>query len=350
MLASRSKGRGFTLVELLVVITIIGILISLLLPAVQAAREAARRMQCINNLKQLSLAGNNYHFSNNCFPYNYGNGTSGGQWTQVTLASPNAATCRSWIVGLFPYVEQQALYDACTTNGACSTLSVAATNAARIVIQALLCPSDKRGGIATVAADASVFTSGPALTNYKGCLGANWGSDSVAISTLKFGTFTISDTGLSTFSTYTTSGRNSNLTGGLEASTGAFARNWNNDATNVIGINDCRDGTSNSFFAGEAVTSWNAWNWWYWPNCSTATCAIPLNYPKKRPDYSTVGPDSTTAVGQMYLVYGYHSIHPGGANFAYCDGSVTFISDSIDAFTYRALSTVSGGELSTRPN
>ncbi|GAB6167275.1 DUF1559 domain-containing protein [Thermostilla marina] len=98
--------RGFTLVELLVVIAIIGILIALLLPAVQAAREAARRSQCTNNLKQLGLALHNYHDSNKVFPYRKGgtNGCSSNSWCS------NRGR-RSGFVSLLPYFEQRAMYD-----------------------------------------------------------------------------------------------------------------------------------------------------------------------------------------------------------------------------------------------
>src|SRR5512136_760636 len=91
----QSKRTGFTLVELLVVITIIGILIALLLPAVQAAREAARRMQCVNNLKQIGLACMNYESTHACLPP----GTKGSLWG-------------TWMVFVLPFVEQQALYNA----------------------------------------------------------------------------------------------------------------------------------------------------------------------------------------------------------------------------------------------
>lgn len=94
-------GRGFTLVELLVVIAIIGVLVALLLPAVQAAREAARRSQCQNNLKQIGLAVHNYHDTNNYFP-------PGGVSFGACCGTP---TFTGWAISILPYLEQQTLYD-----------------------------------------------------------------------------------------------------------------------------------------------------------------------------------------------------------------------------------------------
>src|SRR5512136_975025 len=102
------RSGGFTLVELLVVIAIIGILIALLLPAVQAAREAARRSQCVNNMKQLGLAVANYHSTNDCFP-------PGALNTYTTVdqgLSPTNYTSWSWIAYMLPHMEQVALYNA----------------------------------------------------------------------------------------------------------------------------------------------------------------------------------------------------------------------------------------------
>ena len=106
-----SKGRGFTLVELLVVIAIIGILIALLLPAVQAAREAARRSQCLNNLKQTALALHNYHDVNKRFPPMAVPTNSPGGWNQVGGDFRSEFWSATWVTMILPMMEQSALAD-----------------------------------------------------------------------------------------------------------------------------------------------------------------------------------------------------------------------------------------------
>lgn len=126
----RMKERGFTLIELLVVIAIIAILVALLLPAVQQAREAARRTQCKNNLKQLGIACHNYHDTYGTFPLNYdgtlpvfnkANGTNGGNGTQSAI---------SWISASLPYMEQAPLYQQLDSLGAFNTVMNSVTDGA----------------------------------------------------------------------------------------------------------------------------------------------------------------------------------------------------------------------------
>ena len=132
------SSPGFTLIELLVVISIIGILIALLLPAVQAAREAARRAQCVNNLKQLALAAHNYESANGCFPMG----------TPVKVATFSAGWIQagdydyghSLFVAMLPQLEQSALYNA--VNFSVNIDLPQNMTIQRSQINSLLCPSD----------------------------------------------------------------------------------------------------------------------------------------------------------------------------------------------------------------
>jgi prepilin-type N-terminal cleavage/methylation domain-containing protein len=135
MMKSERQSRGFTLVELLVVITIIGILIALLLPAVQSAREAARRLQCANNLKQIGLALHNYLSSINLLPP--------GEQYQASLRSGEYGP--TWAVSILPYMELQTVYDNIDplVGTFCAPLSGSAAHQAAVctIITAYLCPS-----------------------------------------------------------------------------------------------------------------------------------------------------------------------------------------------------------------
>jgi prepilin-type N-terminal cleavage/methylation domain-containing protein len=164
-----SVRRGFTLVELLVVIAIIGILIALLLPAVQAAREAARRSQCTNNIKQVALALHNYHDVHKSFPPR---GIFGGGGT----TNPQPPYGHTWLTAILPFMEQQPLYDSTDMRmspfgpmGAGPPQPILST-----LVDTLLCPSD-----ATALADVSQTarapaTNGIAWTNYAGPTAWDW--------------------------------------------------------------------------------------------------------------------------------------------------------------------------------
>ncbi len=176
MIHLRVLRRGFTLIELLVVIAIIGVLIALLLPAVQSAREAARRAQCANNMKQIGIALHGYHDANGVFPM-----------STTSAASGPGGTCRngfySWYAGILPYLEQSAVSNAINfsvgmaDNCADPFLVYKATvgsghpnaTAGHTVISTLLCPSD------SYTLPETMGTSRPAPTNYAG--NAGWTPD-----------------------------------------------------------------------------------------------------------------------------------------------------------------------------
>jgi type II secretory pathway pseudopilin PulG len=158
-------------VELLVVIAIIGILVALLLPAIQAAREAARRSQCQNNLKQLGLAMQNYHDSYKRFPWNYdsGNGTypgqPQGQWNQF-----------SWIVAALPYMEQESLYNQLTFNVANGNGNAVNQPLRTEVLDTVLCPSNDQEEVLGGQVPGYRWgpTSNAARTDYVGSMGHIW--------------------------------------------------------------------------------------------------------------------------------------------------------------------------------
>lgn len=327
--------RGFTLVELLVVIAIIGILIALLLPAVQAAREAARRSQCTNNLRQLALACHNYLDRSKCFPLNYGMGSN--PWGTPPGTDYRAT---SWMTQILPFIEQQPLYAMIdfsydVTNDPRSpnyNQPTAPSNpfVARQVISTFICPSDgeNQGGVMGSRANRSGSW---AVNNYKGVLGANW----------QWGNFQVVPPSPLANTEWGASGQ------GLDYPNGLFCRCYGRvvirTAANVT------DGFSNTFMIGEAVPRWCTHTWWFHFNGVTATCAIPLNAPAQCQNTGNRKADLDACWGDWPNNYSFMSRHPGGANFALVDASVRFVSESIDLTLYRQLATIAGGETATVP-
>lgn len=314
------------------VIAIIAVLIALLLPAVQQAREAARRSQCKNNLKQLGLALHNYHDNFNRFPLSYAKNFSIG-------GAGNA----SWMQMILPYIDQAPLYDQIDFNwgllddprfvagGSDANNPASPSNvwAAQQVLSVYLCPSDDSDGLLLGQAGAGGIPI--AVNNYKACCGANWAWGNFVVTTAPHA--------------LTKAGVNSN---GLDFGNGIIARSasktrWNN------AFKDVSDGASNTFAIGEAVPKYCTHTWWWSFNATTATCAIPLNQLAKCTSAGSKNANLTACRGDWPNNYSFHSRHVGGGHFAICDGSVTFISENIDLNLYRSLATISGGEPASVP-
>lgn len=292
--------RGFTLIELLVAIAVIGILVALLLPAVQSVREAARRMQCRSHIKQLVLALHGYHDTHSVFPIN----------TSFTHDVGPLSQSRSWMQGVLPFIDQQNL-----SREIDPTLSIQTNRPwAEYAIPLYQCPSDTHSGVLPNRADMpEAWELG--VTNYKACAGSNWG----------VGIFVHSEP----------TGRFAGSRDGLNQGNGLICEGRHRPV--LTRMRDVTDGQSQTFAVGETVAGLTKWAWWYSQNAVTGTCAIPLNYVKRD--------GVNVALTDWPHNYGFMSRHVGGAHFGMVDGSVRFISESIDLTEYRALATIQGHEI-----
>jgi prepilin-type N-terminal cleavage/methylation domain-containing protein/prepilin-type processing-associated H-X9-DG protein len=348
----RGSRSGFTLVELLVVIAIIGILVALLLPAIQAAREAGRRISCGNNVKQLALSMHNYHDVHNSLPINYGTFNPAIQGSQYNTQN----TGKSWMVGILPFIEQKKLYDQIAWNDPNDPTQPGRlahdpnTRVAMTVLKGFMCPSDGDNGRGrmTSRANSAATNANPGniwgINNYKANAGANW----------QWGVHA---------STQATEDRlPAPFPGsgdGLNRGNGIICRNAEDNQASVnAGFHDfafITDGTANTFAVGEAVPRWCTHTWWWWFNGATATCGIPLNYkpPSVLAQDAAVTPSGFASLeaawGNWENNYSFFSRHPNGAQFGMCDGAVKFVPDTVDFTLYKRLATAAGGRPAQLP-
>jgi prepilin-type N-terminal cleavage/methylation domain-containing protein/prepilin-type processing-associated H-X9-DG protein len=301
--------KGFTLVELLVVIAIIGVLVALLLPAVQAAREAANRMSCTNNLKQMALATHNFHDTFKKFPY------------ACTDRLPNetVTTYPSGHIQLMPFLEQDAVAqkwdESLPRNSTVDTDGDGLTNAImqQMIIPTFMCPSMPEppgplGATENRAPASYIFSAGtqdPTAAAY----GSPEPAYDGAIVPVKNATL--------------------------------FPNSPNKKETKMASITD---GTSNTLLIGE--TDFNGrgtttndlgavWAYGYYIGYTYGTAFYKFN------DHAVPAAEAT---------YGrFRSMHNGGANFALVDGSVRFVPETIDVVTFKAASTRAGGEVAQLP-
>jgi prepilin-type N-terminal cleavage/methylation domain-containing protein/prepilin-type processing-associated H-X9-DG protein len=312
--------RGFTLVELLVVIAIIGILVALLLPAIQAARESARRSQCVNNLKQIGVALQNYHDTNKRLPigaYSCCNGT--------------------WQMYMLPFIEEQPLADLYTYLPASHPAfepdsplyAYDSTNNQQVTksrIATLTCPSDEPQ--ITISDPAGEVTAGLTMHNYV----ANFGNTNHSGTTI-FGAPDVLNFGRP-------------FLGQDDGSTGP-------DHSLFTRFREISDGLSKTLMVSETVQGHGGdlrgLTWWGWsagfetflaPNAFDPDRLQRLPYCKKE----APNPPCILALGRLFYNAA-RSRHPGGVHAVMCDGSVHFIADDVDLATWRAASTIKGEEV-----
>jgi prepilin-type N-terminal cleavage/methylation domain-containing protein/prepilin-type processing-associated H-X9-DG protein len=292
------KRCAFTLIELLVVIAIIAILIGLLLPAVQKVREAAARLKCSNNLKQIGLAFHSYHAANERFPPGFVSASA-------TVNSDGLGPGWGWAAHLLPYVEQDNLFR--QINFA-QDVRASSAGPRTTSLSVFLCPSDSPVGPTFMTVD-------------------DGGNPLVAVA----------------FANYVGVGGTYEVTGFPDTGTGVLYRN---SRTRVA---DVTDGTSNTMFVVERASKRSPMTTWV--GAVTGCIAPPLN-----PALDDEGPpvlvltntgtaaDARTPSNPLDHVEDANSRHTGGVNALFGDGSVRFVRDSVNPVVWEAISTRAGGE------
>jgi len=388
---------GFTLVELLVVIAIIGVLVALLLPAVQQAREAARRTQCANNIKQIGFGLQQHETQFNCLPAGLPNCTAFSPTKSMTSAaviysgSTGTGWCQgpNWAVAILPFLDQQVIYDnmaLCiqTNTNSCSDCSVAAPTSATVqwlptggyipnspgtnTPTTFVCPSAMTISQGVTLLNASPSVPGQlnplAKGNYAACFGNNtlimaagttttfpdaanpsttWGPQDV------LGAFTIADITKLNPSLTQTAPPNTTMQG-----------KWKIAAKSGVPMALVRDGATTTMAVAEIMTFDSAADGrgaWVWPGMGGSIFTA-LHGPNSNTSDVIPGCDKSvlsnpfppctpsSATGDITDFASARSPHPGGVNVAMCDGSNHFIADSIDINVWRAYATRNGAAVS----
>jgi len=316
--ADAARREGFTLVELLVVIAIIGILIALLLPAVQAAREAARRAQCGNRVRQWALAMHAYHTAHGTLPYGceYLDTTKNG--TAISL--------------VLPYMELQGVFDLFRFD--LDVRHPANEKAVTTVVPMLICPSDPEGANPILDNRTQSTSQNPARCHglwYPPSLGPAHDRDPCCPPCV------YCDAG---YPSYCCQGFNFGSGFGgdrVGEFPGMFAR-----AAIAVTFDEVTDGLSQTIMLGETIPSHSVFNSAYGHNFPLAPTHIPINNMLSDNGIDSVG---GSGLARWQHTTGYKSYHPGGADFALGDGSTRFLDEAIDYRLYCAMGTRDGGEV-----
>jgi prepilin-type N-terminal cleavage/methylation domain-containing protein len=348
--------RGFTLVELLVVIAIIGVLVAILLPAIQAAREAARRMKCANNLKQLGIGILQFQDTYKYFPLGGEAGMTrdrDGHYVEGGVILPGGADGRipgggiggyrnvhaSWMVSILPFIEEQPLFDEIPPDNVFAPIFQwlnAKPNGMPPVMQVLRCPSDG-------------YEREIPHSNYTGSMGPTCISGGCGVALFscesKYWEPTSIDQGSNTCPGYPYCPQH-----------GMFSR-W---GYRRVKLKQITDGTSNTIMIGEKRPSdegHSAWvardktvGWWAGVNSGYAhgNSIVPINFPID-PDEIDCTPNPDRSPFNYNTSLGFGSFHPGGAQFVMADASVQFLQDSIDTLTLSFLAHKSDGQAFNSP-
>jgi len=356
--ATSPTRKAFTLIELLVVIAIIAVLIALLLPAVQSAREAARRSQCVNNLKQLGLAVHNYVSSNNVLP---AEGVFlGAAYSTTPGVGEGWGWAASWAVSILPHLEQQSLYNAFNFNHSADLPDNYTTGFT--LLNSLLCPSDslqKRPSDPWGPSSYHGNHGGPGIvTNWSGTIVQNftnrpaawWGSDG---NLAYFGFESITDGTSSTamFSERLTGipGDEKVFPGTQRGKRGIYLASYNGaynqgpTANPAAAIGACRSipstlASDGSYLSGAHFSLSYPWH--------TSNMAYThFNTPNGNSCHSASDTCCNNVWGGTSAMISATSNHPGGVNMCFVDGSVRFVKDTVSPPTWWALGTKAGGEI-----